>query len=87
MRALIFVTALLLTGCEKANVPVQMNESTMRYMIVAESRGGVWRLDGKTGELRLCIMGGDTQVRCWLAPTDQPQSASDPFAQFGGKAH
>jgi hypothetical protein len=70
------VAVLLLTGCESAKIPAQPNESTMRYMIVAESRGGVWRLDRKTGELRLCIMGADTRVRCWLAPTDQPQNSN-----------
>jgi hypothetical protein len=76
MRALMLVAVLLLTGCENAKVPAQLNESTTRYMIVAESRGGVWRLDRKTGDLRLCIMGADTQVRCWLAPTGQPQNSS-----------
>jgi hypothetical protein len=76
MRVLMIVGALLLTGCENAKIPAQSNEFTMRYMIVAESRGGVWRLDRKTGELGLCIMGADTQVRCWLAPTDEPKNTN-----------
>lgn len=72
---LIALIALSVTGCWDGRSAAPTQGQQPRWTLVADSAGGVWRMDLQTGAMDRCSLGGDAQVHCLAARV--PASKSD----------
>lgn len=72
MRRLFLVAAALSVGAVLGSCtgsgPVQAQTApAARWAVVADSQGGMWRVDTQTGETDHCRVSASGEMQCWKA--------------------
>lgn len=65
MKIMLVVLCLVLAGCDQLK-PVSTTAPAVRYQLVSDTVGHVWKIDTVSGEVWLCGLGGAGDVACHI---------------------